>query len=729
MPQAPHPHDTGVLLDVDDVTGLDTLRHPVAAAWRAAVQTGADRRPGHRMPALLDRLRGTAGPVVYLARDLPSPHREGRTARRVRARLHRLGMPPGPLLVVPPEEAPAALDRVLTGGPAQRWTLVGGDSAEVTSLLLEAAGRHPARTAAVLLRQAAPYGGVRLAGSDLVDRMGDVPVVRAPHGEGLLARLAGRRRAAEAADDPAVAAWFLDAHQRGNDRTRTPAWTTGNEVTPLVHGRTYFPALLEALDGAGEGDLVLVCDWRGDPDQRLVDDGPTVAQALAAAADRGVTVKGLLWRSHWDRLQFSQEQNRDLSEGLADHGAEVLLDQRVRPLGSHHQKVVVIRHRHDPARDVAFVGGIDLAHSRRDDDEHGGDPQTQPFADPYGGSPAWHDVQLRLRGPVVRAVEDTFRERWQDPAVLSRLPWHVLPDLLRGADREPDPLPDPAPPPPPAGPAAVQLLRTYPNRWPGYPFAPDGERTAARGYAKALLRAQRLVYVEDQYLWSTDVAQVFAAALRRCPRLHLVAVVPRHPDQDGALTARAALLGHMEALERVREAGGDRVTVVDVENRRGEPVYVHAKVCVVDDVWATVGSDNFNRRSWTHDSELTAAVLDSTRDPREPRDPGGLGDGARRYARDLRLQLWREHLDSDRGGADDATLLDPDAAVRALRAQADALQRWYDGGRTGERPPGRLRPHRVAEQPRLLRLAVAPVYRTVFDPDGRPPRMRLRGLH
>ena len=59
-------------------------------------------------------------------------------------------------------------------------------------------------------------------------------------------------------------------------------------------------------------------------------------------------------------------------------------------------------------------------------------------------------------------------------------------------------------------------------------------------------------------------------------------------------------------------------------------------LCVVDDIWASVGSDNFNRRSWTHDSELSSAVLDTTLDDREPRDPGGSGDGARVFARDLR---------------------------------------------------------------------------------------------
>lgn len=745
----------GVVCDIDDTIWLTGIRHPWKAAWRTFAQTGKDRRPVHGMDDLLQHLvRGAAGtptegtpgvdddgtpgiPVVYLSNG------PWNMAPPVVRFLARHGLPAGALLMTDwglsadrwfrdgRAHKRGSMERLRRELPQVRWTLVGDDGEHDPALYLHAARSAPDQVAAVLLRQVAPLGGIGLAGDDLVDRVGDVPVVRAPDGEQLLARLRARTGGTddvvETAEDPAVSAWFLAAEQRGNDRTRIPAWRTGCSAEALVHGRTYFPALAEALAQVGPGDLVTLSDWRGDPDERLTDDGPTVKQALAAAADRGATVKGLLWRSHLDRLRFSSEQNRDLSEDLAEHGAEVLLDQRVRPMGSHHQKSVVLRHRDDPTRDVAFLGGIDLAHSRRDDAAHGGDPQTQPFARQYGGSPAWHDVQLRLQGPVVRDVEDTFRERWQDPAVLSRLPWHVLPDLLRGADRDPDRLPEPRPAPPPAGPCAVQLLRTYPNRWPGYPFAPDGERTAARGYAKALLRARRLVYVEDQYLWSADIAEVFAAALRRSPELRLVCVVPRYPDQDGRLAVPATRLGHARALEMVREAGGDRVHVLDVENHRSEPVYVHAKVCVVDDVWATVGSDNFNRRSWTHDSELTAAVLDRTPDPREPVDPGGLGDGARRFARELRLQLWREHL--DRADGDDADLLDPGTAVAALWRQAEALHAWHEGGRQGPRPPGRLRPHEVEVPPRPLRWLASPLYRTVFDPDGRPPRMKLRRLY
>ena len=61
-------------------------------------------------------------------------------------------------------------------------------------------------------------------------------------------------------------------------------------------------------------------------------------------------------------------------------------------------------------------------------------------------------------------------------------------------------------------------------------------------------------------------------------------------------------------FERVRDAAPDRVAVFDLENAQGIPIYVHAKVCVIDDVWMMVGSDNLNRRSWTNDSELSCAV-------------------------------------------------------------------------------------------------------------------------
>src|SRR4029077_8557778 len=279
--------------------------------------------------------------------------------------------------------------------------------------------------------------------------------------------------------------------------------------------------LLETVQGLGPGDRLYFTDWRGDPDQ-LLGDGPgtEVGASLAAAARRGVAVKGLLWRSHADRLGFSAKENRHLGVVVNAAGGEGLLDQRVRLGGSHHQKLVVIRHGDGRSPDVAFVGGIDLCHSRRDDHQHLGDFQRQPMSPPYGATPPWHDVQVAIQGPAVADLEFAFRERWADPGPHSRAPVGILHDVLRRTDRKASVLPSMAPDPPPAGSCSVQVLRTYGRRPRGYPFAPAGERSIARGYEKALRRARRLIYVEDQFLWSADVMRSFVEALAANPDLH-----------------------------------------------------------------------------------------------------------------------------------------------------------------------------------------------------------------
>ena len=534
--------------------------------------------------------------------------------------------------------------------------------------------------------------------------------------------------------DDAVEAWFLASSERGNDFTGLDrrredglAWSTGNQVETLVHGATYFAQLLEAVSGLGEGDQLYFTDWRGDPDQRLASGaGTEVGAVLASAASRGVMVKGLVWRSHLDRLGFSAQENRHLGEQVNAAGGEVLLDQRVRLGGSHHQKLVVVRHAAGPEEDVAFIGGIDLCHSRRDEEDHAGDTQKQTMAPVYGPRPPWHDAQLAVHGPAVGDLEFCFRERWDDRSPLSRDPLGILHDALKRTDRRASVLPAMRADPPPCGTSAVQVLRTYARRHGGYPFAPHGERSVARGFRKAIARARRLIYIEDQFLWSSEVAEVIASALVASPSLHLIVVLPRFFDQASALTLRPNQVGREQAVRVLLDAAGDRVAIYDIENADGTPVYVHAKISVIDDVWASVGSDNFNRRSWSHDSEIACAVIDGKLDGRAPLDPAGLGDGARRFARDLRLQLWREHLGRDDG--DDADLLDPVDAVARFKEAAVALERWHEGGRRGERPRGNVRPHPRIQPSRTTRLWAEPLYRMVYDPDARTPEMRRRAV-
>jgi phosphatidylserine/phosphatidylglycerophosphate/cardiolipin synthase-like enzyme len=529
--------------------------------------------------------------------------------------------------------------------------------------------------------------------------------------------------------EPRLDEWFLTPAARGNPASEIDhrrgdgtAWTTGNRVEVLVDGAEYFRRLHRELCRLEPGDWVHLTDWEGDPDQRLDGPGSEIGQVLCDLARRGVHVRGLLWRSHPRQAHFAEQDNAALVREVNEAGGELLLDERVRRGGSHHQKLVVLR-RARPEDDVAFVGGIDLCHGRRDDPRHLGDPQAVPLNPRYGERPPWHDLQLEIRGPAVGDLSHTFRERWSDPTPFDhRNPARLALRRLTDQPRRPDPLPPARPDPPPAGRVAVQVLRTYPAKRPPFPFAPEGERSIGRAYRKALLRARRLVYLEDQYLWSSHAAATLAAALRRAPELQLVAVVPRYPEQSGTVAEASETIGRERVLQTLYEAGGDRVAVYDLENEAGTPIYVHAKVCVVDDVWLEIGSDNLNRRSWTHDSELSCAILDDERDPRAPTHPAGPRDHARRLARDTRLRLWREHLGRDDGDDDD--LVDPGTGFDAFRAAAVALDDWQRAGRIGARPPGHVRPHRPDPVSPRSRGWAGLAHRLFVDPDGRPYHLR-----
>ena len=112
--------------------------------------------------------------------------------------------------------------------------------------------------------------------------------------------------------------WLLTKAERGNPRTRARRRPPGR--AGLVRGQPGPAAdprvdvlrrALRADRGHRDGDLVFFTDWQGDADERLTGEpGSEVAEVLGRADERGVDVRGLVWRSHQDALGFTAEENR-----------------------------------------------------------------------------------------------------------------------------------------------------------------------------------------------------------------------------------------------------------------------------------------------------------------------------------------------------------------------------------------------------------------------------------
>jgi phosphatidylserine/phosphatidylglycerophosphate/cardiolipin synthase-like enzyme len=414
-------------------------------------------------------------------------------------------------------------------------------------------------------------------GLDLLDaRVGDgVESMLRAHHQRRLRRLGW----AEVFADRAVDDWFA---------ARRPV-REGNAVEVLVDGEEALSAMSAAI--AGARSHVHIANWHATPDFRLIREpsAPTLGELLAETAER-VPVRMLLWAGPPAPIFKPTRRTVIAAADGFTRGTKVrcVLDRRERTLHCHHEKVVVV----DDT--TAFVGGIDF--TALQGDRH--DSSAHPPHTLLG----WHDAAVRLAGPIVADVAGHFAQRWSEVA------------------GEGLPAPQPSPP---SGVTAVQLVRTMPERT--YRFAPRGEFTILDTYLRALRSAQRLVYLENQFLWSPEIADVLIDKLRRPPhdRFRVVLVLPRRPT-SGADTTRGQ-------LGRLIDADGDGrrllpATLTAHDGERSAPLYVHAKVGIVDDAWMTIGSANLNEHSLFNDSEVNVVTCD------EP------------LARQTRLRLWSEHL-------------------------------------------------------------------------------------
>ncbi|MFD9736313.1 phosphatidylserine/phosphatidylglycerophosphate/cardiolipin synthase family protein [Umezawaea sp. NPDC059074] len=363
----------------------------------------------------------------------------------------------------------------------------------------------------------------------------------------------------------------------------------GNRIRVLLDGSEALPVIAKAIEGAKSH--VHIASWHASPHFKLSREPgePTFSELLTTVADR-VPVRLLLWAGPPVPM-FEPTRKRVLGNQKAfteNSAVQCVLDSRERSMHCHHEKIVIIDD------EIAFVGGIDftdLEGDRHDSHEH---PAERPIG--------WHDHSSRLEGPVVADVAEHFRSRWTEVAGQS-LPEPVV--------REP------------VGTSSVQVVRTVPER--NYDFAPRGEFSILDAYLRALRSAERLVYLENQFFWSPEVAEVLIDKLKNPPNddFRVVLVLPRKPS-NGSDTTRGQLGRLLDA-----DDGGRRLVASTIHTHDGDrttQVYVHAKLGIVDDRWLTVGSANLNEHSLFNDTEVNVVTDDPA------------------VARETRLRLWSEHL-------------------------------------------------------------------------------------
>ncbi|KQN71577.1 phospholipase D-like domain-containing protein [Devosia sp. Leaf64] len=259
------------------------------------------------------------------------------------------------------------------------------------------------------------------------------------------------------------------------------------------------------------------------------------------------------------------------------------LDGAHPPAASHHQKIVVI----DEA--LAFCGGIDMTEDRWDTRDHiHEDPRrVRPNGKPHK---PWHDATTALEGPIARTLADIARDRWITAG------GRPMPELGKQQSPWPDALDAQFVDVP------IAVSRSAPEI-DGRPSVLEIEHL----YLDQIARAKRYIYAESQYFASRRVAEAMAKRLQEADGPEIVVINP--DSAQGWLeplamdTARARLY---QALNRLDTHG--RFRIYTPVTSGGEPIYVHAKILIIDDEVVRIGSSNLNNRSMRLDTECDVTI-------------------------------------------------------------------------------------------------------------------------
>ncbi|MGU3501682.1 phospholipase D-like domain-containing protein [Mycobacterium sp. C31M] len=314
------------------------------------------------------------------------------------------------------------------------------------------------------------------------------------------------------------------------------------------------------------------------------------------------------------------------------------------PTGAvHHQKIVAI----DDA--IAFCGGIDLTLERWDTSDHLDDNKFRTEHGPR------HEVAVAVDGTAAQALGELARERWRSATGQALPPLAVMHSAWpRGLD--PD-LRD----------IEVGIARTNPE----LPEHPEVREVEALNLA-AIAAAQRIIYLENQYLASRILVEALIGRLEEPDGPEIVIVLPRRSEsrleQESMDSARKLLVDELWAADQYGRLG-----IYWPVTANDNPIYVHSKVVIIDDRLLRIGSSNLNNRSLGFDSECDIALEADT-------------DAVRTLIDTVRTQLICEHLgvapeDFDSVGASFLGTID------ALRGEGRTLRPLTPDEVAGEETP------------------------------------------
>jgi cardiolipin synthase A/B len=327
----------------------------------------------------------------------------------------------------------------------------------------------------------------------------------------------------------------------------------GNRFELLIDGPATYAAMFEAIAAAREHIHL---------ESYIVEaDGPgaELAERLLAKAREGVLIH-LLYDGFGSRGTRSS-----YFDVLRAGGVHVCEYNPLRSWGSvlsrtvhlrDHRKLLVVDGR------VAFLGGVNISGVYS-----AGSSSERPRGD-ADGAPPWRDTHVRIEGPLAGELRALFVDHWNRHArERIAVEERVAPLAHVGPHR-----------------AVIAWCEAGRRRNPFY-----------RALLRAIDAAQQRVLLTTAYFVPTRrLLRALAAAARRGVDVQLV--LPSHSDAWAPLHAGRSHYG------RLLQSG------VRVFEREG--ALLHAKTAVIDGVWAAVGSANLDWRSFVHNAEANAIVLD-----------------------------------------------------------------------------------------------------------------------